>query len=133
VLFLRGQSPSSALLEVSPTTLAVVNTIPLGGHVIDMKLSPGGTEWLVVWDTGAQNALAKLPVSTLAPTVLATPPGYNPTAAKFVTTLNSTTIQKAYFTENGGWITPFSTDPSTTLSPVAILPLYGTTYLVLQN
>jgi hypothetical protein len=132
-LFHPGPSPAAALLEISPTTLNIVNTIPLGGYLSGMQLSSGGTEWLAVLDTGTQKQLVKLALPTLAPTVLSTLAGYGPYVGQFITPLPSATIRKAYFTENGSSITPFATDPATPPSTALPLPLSNSSYIVLQN
>jgi hypothetical protein len=120
-LLFRGAFPFS-IIEVSPVTLFVVNTIPLGGVVTDLDLTSGGTEWLLTLNTGTQRQLVSLVGPVLAPNVVSNLPGANP-LFELITPLSSASIRKAYLFQGASSLTPFTTDPTAALSTAVSLPL----------
>ena len=60
------------IYEISPTTLSIVNSIHLGGTVIEMELSSGGTEWLIEYVIAPflPYLATMAPATSLVPTLL---------------------------------------------------------------
>jgi hypothetical protein len=96
-----------------------------------MRVSSGGTEWLLLLDTGSQKQLHTMTPPVLVPTPFAT---LSSTTQYFLTPLRSATVWKAYVAQDMSSISPFVTDPSAPPSASVTLPLSTVGgYLVLSN
>ena len=118
------------IYEVSPMTLNVINSIPPGGNLYDMRVSAGGTEWLLLVNTGTQAQLMTMAPPVLVPTLVATLPS---STQYFIAPLASGTVWKAYVSQTSGSISPFATDPSAPPTTSVTLPVSTLAYLVLSN
>jgi hypothetical protein len=129
-LFVRDPV-ASALLQLSPQTLSyLAPPIPLPPGILDMKLSNGGTEWLLYSCSncfvGGCSGGGCLPAQALlslnASTHLLSTVGPLPSAGfGGLQVLPSATLNKAYFVSNGV-VAPISTDPATPPGPAVPLP-----------
>lgn len=133
-LFLTGTNAAgteSAFQEISPTTLSIINTIPAGGWVADMRLSSGGTEWIYLRTVGflnpspgqlpAQRSLATLAQPLLTPTLITNLPSVS--APYALMPLTSASLNKAYLSTSLTSISPFPTDPTSAPTTAVALPV----------
>jgi hypothetical protein len=127
-------SLTSTLLQLSPQTLSsFAPSIPLPSGILDMRLSNGGSEWLLFscpnCFAGGCSGGPCLPAPTLlslnAATHLLSPVGPLPgNGIGGIQVLPSATLNKAFWIGNGV-VAPITTDPATTVGSAVLSP-FGT-------
>jgi hypothetical protein len=114
--------PGAALLmQLNPASLVATVTIPISTGLTEMELSPGGTEWLLLCNSGPCGAPL---LETMNPSTLSINPVTQLIAPiQLLVSLPSTTLRKCYVVHNNDTVVPFATDPAAVSFLTSQLPI----------
>ena len=124
-IFVWSANPPS-LRQLDPVSLSTTGSTGVAGTLIDLALSPGGSEWLIV--AGYPFSIQSMNPQTLAVTTVTSYPAYN----SFLSPIPNATIRRAFTVDEFEQLHPFGTDSATAPVATVSVPLPSVSRVVVD-